>query len=270
VKRLRFEGFATLVLVVALVVVACATVPVTGRRQLSLIPRRDLLAMSFSQYDQFLSEHPVVTGTPEAQMVERVGFRIAHAVEDYLRERGQSDHLRGYDWEFRLVEDQAANAWCMPGGKVVFYTGILPITADEAGLAVVMGHEIAHAVAEHGNERMSQALLAELGGVGLAVAMRERPQYTRNMWLAAYGAGAQVGVLLPFSRRQESEADELGLIFMAKAGYDPREAVDFWQRMADQRSAPGPPEFLSTHPADSTRMRNLEELIPTAMQYYNP
>ncbi len=269
-KRLRYEGFAATILIVTLVVVACATVPVTGRRQLNLIPRSELLAMSYTQYDRFLAEHPVVTGTPEAEMVERVGSRIAEAVEDYLRERGQEGHLRGYDWEFRLVEDEAVNAWCMPGGKVVFYTGILPITRDEAGLAVVMGHEIAHAVAEHGNERMSQALLAELGGVGLWAAMRDRPEQTRNLWLAAYGAGAQVGVLLPFSRRQEAEADELGLIFMAKAGYDPREAVEFWQRMADQRTAPGPPEFLSTHPADNTRMRNLENLMPKALEYYDP
>ena len=269
-KRLRYEGLAVVLLVVSLVVVACATVPVTGRRQLSLIPRRDLLAMSFAQYDRFLAEHPVVTGTREAEMVERVGSRIAAAVEDYLHQRGQADHLQGYAWEFRLVEDEAVNAWCMPGGKVVIYTGILPVAADESGLAVVMGHEIAHAVAEHGNERMSQALLAELGGAGLWVALRERPEQTRNLWMVAYGAGAQVGVLLPFSRRQESEADELGLIFMAKAGYDPREAVAFWQRMAAQRVGPAPPEFLSTHPADSTRMRNLEQLIPGALEYYDP
>lgn len=268
--RLRFEALTAVVLVASVVIVACTTVPVTGRRQLNLIPRSELLAMSYSQYDQFLGEHPVITGTPEAAMVERVGNRIAGAVEDYLRDQGKADHLRGYDWEFRLVEDDAVNAWCMPGGKVVFYTGILPVTRDEAGLAVVMGHEIAHAVAEHGNERMSQTLLAELGGVGLSVAMRERPERTRNMWLAAYGAGAQVGVLLPFSRRQESEADELGLIFMAKAGYDPREAPDFWGRMTAERGRPGPPEFLSTHPADDTRMRNLRELMPTALEYYDP
>ncbi|TVQ39624.1 MAG: M48 family peptidase [Spirochaetaceae bacterium] len=224
--------------------------------------------MSFTQYDLFLSENPVISGTAEARMVERVGSRIADAVHDYMRQIGRVEDLRGYDWEFRLVDDDTVNAWCMPGGKVVVYSGILPVTASEAGLAVVMGHEVAHAVAEHGNERMSQVLMTQLGGAALSVAMRDRPQETRTLWMAAYGLGAQVGVLLPYSRLHESEADELGLIFMAMAGYDPREAVTFWQRMADARGGPAPPELVSTHPADSRRIRDLERALPQALEYY--
>ncbi|TVQ98300.1 MAG: M48 family peptidase [Spirochaetaceae bacterium] len=257
-----------LVLVVVVMVMACATVPVTERRQLRLIPRSELFAMSFTQYDQFLAEHPVITGTPEAQMVERVGQRIAAAVHQYMREIGREQDLAGYEWEFRLVDQDMVNAWCMPGGKVVFYTGILPVTATEAGLAVVMGHEIAHAIAEHGNERMSQALLTQFGGAALMAALRDRPEETQNLWMAAFGAGAQVGVLLPFSRLHESEADRLGLIFMAMAGYDPTEAVRFWQRMADARTGPAPPELVSTHPADERRIRDLESHLPTALEYY--
>lgn len=258
-----------LVVVVAVVIIAaCATVPVTERRQLRLIPRSELLGMSFAQYGQFLNEHPVITGTSEAEMVERVGFRIAAAVEEYMRSIGQAAALRGYEWEFRLVEDDMVNAWCMPGGKVVFYTGILPVTRTETGLAVVMGHEVAHAVAEHGNERMSQALLAQFGGAALSAAMRDRPEETRNLWMGVYGVGAQVGVLLPYSRLHESEADRLGMIFMAMAGYDPREAVTFWERMAAARGGPEPPELVSTHPADSRRIQDLQAALPEAMEYY--
>ena len=257
-----------LVLLVVVLVMACATVPVTERRQLRLIPRSELFAMSFTQYDQFLAEHPVITGTPEAQMVERVGQRVAAAVHEYMREIGREQDLAGYEWEFRLVDQDMVNAWCMPGGKVVFYTGILPVTATEAGLAVVMGHEIAHAIAEHGNERMSQALLTQFGGAALMAALRDSPEETQNLWMAAFGAGTQVGVLLPFSRLHESEADRLGLIFMAMAGYDPTEAVRFWQRMADARTGPAPPELVSTHPADERRIRDLESHLPTALEYY--
>jgi predicted Zn-dependent protease len=202
-------------------------------------------------------------------MVKRVGARIQKAVETYFAQQGLSAELSGYRWEFNLVEDPQINAWCMPGGKVVVYTGILPLTQNEAGLAVVMGHEIAHAVAEHGNERMSQALLQQLGGVALSVAMKDEPTETRNMWFAAYGIGSQVGVLLPFSRTQESEADHLGLIFMAMAGYDPRVAPEFWKRMA-AKGGEKPPEFLSTHPADETRIRQINEWMGEALQYYSP
>lgn len=250
------------------IVMACSTVPITGRKQLNIIPAPQILSMSFQQYDQFLKEHKVITGTPEARMVERVGRKIQKAVEQYFALKGMSNRLSGYEWEFHLVEDKQVNAWCMPGGKVVVYTGILPITKNEVGLAVVLGHEIAHAVAEHGNERMSQGLMVQLGGMALSKALESKPELTRNLFLTAFGVGAQVGVLLPFSRLQESEADHLGLIFMAMAGYNPQEAIKFWERMASMSKGSKPPEFLSTHPSDETRIKNLKKLLPEAMKYY--
>jgi predicted Zn-dependent protease len=246
----------------------CSKVPVTGRSQLNLIPSSTILSMSDNEYDAFLKEHRVSSNTQQAGMVRRVGGRIQQAVETYFRQNNLASQLDGYAWEFNLVEDKAANAWCMPGGKVVVYTGILPITQTETGLAVVMGHEIAHAVAEHGNERMSQGLLTQLGGMALSEALSSKPEQTRALWMTAFGVGTQVGALLPFSRLQESEADRLGLIFMAMAGYDPNEAVAFWQRMAANSSG-SPPEFLSTHPSDKTRIANLQKVIPEAMRYYN-
>lgn len=247
---------------------ACRTVAITGRQQLNLIPRQTMLALSYQQYGEFLSQARLSSNREQVELVRRVGKRIQNAVEKYFAEQGLSEQLEGYEWEFNLVESNQVNAWCMPGGKVVFYTGILPITKDETGIAVVMGHEIAHAIAEHGNERMSKALLAELGGVALDVALKDKPQETRMLFLAAYGLGAQFGVLLPFSRMQESEADRLGLIFMAMAGYDPRAAIDFWRRMAAVGGAK-PPEFFSTHPSDETRIRELQAAMPEALKYYN-
>ena len=255
-------------LLLLILVVACAKVPITGRSQLNLIPASMLYPMSFEQYDAFLAEHPVSDDAGRVAMVERVGQRLQHAVERFYAERGQRGALRNYAWEFHLVENEQVNAWCMPGGKVVVYTGLLPVAEGEAGLAVVMGHEIAHAIAEHGNERMSQALLTQLGGVALSKALEEKPQETRALFLGAYGVGTQVAVLLPYSRLHESEADHLGMIFMALAGYDPHEAVAFWQRMTAAKSGPAPPEFLSTHPSDQARIENLRELIPEAMDYY--
>jgi predicted Zn-dependent protease len=201
---------------------------------------------------------------------KRAESRIQHAVEHYLQTNDFADRLKGYNWEFHLVKDSAINAWCMPGGKVVVYTGIMPITRDENGLAVVLGHEISHAVADHGGERLSQALLAELGGIGLQEALSAKPQETRQIASAAFGLGTEVGVLLPFSRTQESEADHLGLIFMAMAGYDPHTAIDFWQRMMAGNNGGAPPEFLSDHPADQKRIENLKTLLPEAMKYYSP
>ncbi len=248
--------------------VACATVPITGRKQFAVIPASQMHSMSFSSYEDFLSQHEVVTGTQQANMVRRVGVRIQRAVEKYFAQEGMSDRLKGYDWEFNLVKEDVVNAWCMPGGKVVIYTGILPVTQNAAGLAVVMGHEIAHAVAGHGNERMSQGLAVQLGGMALSKALEEKPQQTRELFMAAFGVGAQVGVLLPYSRLHESEADHLGLIFMAMAGYDPETAVNFWQRMAEKKGGASPPEFLSTHPSDETRIENLKKLLPEAKEYY--
>lgn len=257
----------TLVIFTLFIFQTCSTVPLTGRSQLNMIPNNEMLSMSYQQYDQFLKENKVSTNTTEVNMVKSVGGKIEHAVEKYLSDNNLSSRLNGYNWEFNLVEDDQVNAWCMPGGKVVVYTGILPVTNDEAGLAVVMGHEIAHAIAEHGNERMSQQLLQQVGAVGLMVAMKDEPVQTQALWLSVYGVGTTVGVLLPYSRTQESEADHLGLIFMAMAGYDPHVAASFWQRMAKSGGAT-PPEFLSTHPSYDTRIKNLTDWIPEAMKYY--
>ncbi len=252
------------------ILACCSTVPITGRRQLDLIPDDEMMAMSYQQYGEFLKANKVSVDREKTAVVNKVGVRIQGAVELYFRNQGMSGQLRDYQWEFNLIESDEVNAWAMPGGKVVVYSGLLPVAKTEAGLAVVMSHEIAHAVAKHGDERMSQALLAQLGGVALSEALKDKPEKTQNLWLSVYGVGAQVGVLLPYSRTQESEADHLGLIFMAMAGYDPNEAIDFWERMSAQKSGGAPLEFLSTHPSDRTRIRNMKELISEAMEYYNP
>lgn len=264
-KRIMLSFYGGVLLVV---LVACATVPITGRQQLSLVPSEALLPMSFSSYQEFLAAHKVIEGTPEARMVQQAGTRIKNAVERYFARQNMSDRLNGYQWEFNLIADNAINAWAMPGGKVVVYSGIMPVAKNETGLAVVMAHEIAHAVAQHGEERMSQGLLAQMGGMALGAAVAQRPKETQQLFMTAFGLGAQVGVLLPYSRIQETEADRLGLIFMAMAGYDPREAVDFWQRMSAAQQGPSAPEFLSTHPTDETRLRNIKEFLPEAMKYY--
>ena len=227
-----------------------------------------MLSMSLQQYDQFLKENKLSTNQEQTQSVKRVGARIQEAVERYFAASGLSDHLKHYKWEFNLVEDKQVNAWCMPGGKVVVYTGLLPVARDDAGLAVVMGHEIAHAIAEHGNERMSQGLLMQMGGVALSTALSTQSAATQSLWMSVYGVGAQYGAIMPYSRLQESEADQLGLVFMTMAGYDPQEALGFWERMAAQKGGKGPPEFLSTHPSDATRMANIRRLIPEVKQKY--
>ena len=243
-------------------IVSCETVPITGRSQLSLVSSQELTTMSFQAYRDFLSKHPVVKNTPAAFMVQRAGGNIQRAVGLYFARQQMSSRLSGYAWEFNLVQDKAKNAWCMPGGKVCVYTGILPMTRDESGLAVVMGHEIAHAVANHASERMSQQLMVQMGGAALSTVV------TQNQFLDIFGLGSQVGLLLPYSRIQESEADRLGLIFMAMAGYDPRVALGFWQRMAASQQSQSPSEFLSTHPSDVTRINNLKVYIPEALKYY--
>jgi predicted Zn-dependent protease len=266
----RKASLGAVIVLCAFVFMMCSTVPLTGRKQLSLIPASQMLGMSYSEYGTFLKENKLSSDAQATAMVKRIGSRVQGAVERYFKEKGIEGSLAGYQWEFNLVEDKQVNAWCMPGGKVVVYTGILPVTQNETGLAVVMGHEIAHAVAEHGNERMSQGMLAQLGGMALDAALKDKPEQTRSLWLGAFGLGAQVGVLLPFSRTQESEADELGLTFMAMAGYNPQDAVTFWQRMAANKGGQAPPEFLSTHPSDDTRIRQIQEHMPEAMKYYKP
>jgi predicted Zn-dependent protease len=246
---------------------ACSTVPVTGRSQLSLISSSDMLSMSVTQYNDFLKSNKVVAANdPQAIMVKSVGRRIQSAVEQYYRQNNLS--LSNYSWEFNLVQNAEKNAWCMPGGKVVVYTGILPVTSNEAGLSVVLAHEIGHAVAGHGDERMSQGLLAQLGGLALSQALSQKPQETQQLWMTVFGVGVQYGALLPFSRLQESEADHLGLIFMAMAGYNPNEALTFWQRMAQQNAGQAPPEFMSTHPSDESRIAKIREELPEALRYY--
>ncbi|GBD89112.1 TPR repeat-containing protein YfgC precursor [bacterium BMS3Abin03] len=227
-----------------------------------------MLAMSFQQYDEFLQENKLSNDKNAVRMVNNVGRKIQHAVERYMREQNLADRLEGFKWEFNLVESDQVNAWAMPGGKVVVYTGILPITQNDAGLAVVLGHEIAHAIAEHGNERLSQELLRQVGAVSLMVALDKEPAQTKKLWLGIYGAGTQLGIMLPYSRTQESEADHLGLIFMAIAGYDPYAAPEFWERMSADKEGGSPPEFLSTHPSGETRINDLKSWIPEAMKYY--
>jgi len=233
-----------------------------------MIPQSELLAMSFAQYDAFLDTTHVSTNQEETEMVKRVGRNIEDAVVQYLYDNNYAQLLEGFNWEFNLVEDNQVNAWCMPGGKVVVYTGILPVTQNETGLAVVMGHEIAHAIADHGNERMSQGMLQQYGGVALSVALQNQPAETQNLWLMAYGVGSYYGALLPYSRLHESEADHLGLIFMAIAGYNPQESIAFWQRMAAASGGQAPPEFMSTHPSHDTRISNLQKWMPEALKYY--
>jgi predicted Zn-dependent protease len=264
-KTLQIRLFSFLLIL--FLIQSCSLVPLTGRRQLSLVSDADMLSMSFVQYDQFLKENTLSTNTVQTNMVEGVGRRIQNAVTTYFTRNNLSRELNGFAWEFNLIESKDVNAWCMPGGKVVVYTGILQVTQNEAGLAVVMGHEIAHAVAKHSNERMSQALLAQLGGQTLAAALRDKPQETQQIWMTVFGVGVQVGAMLPYSRLQEGEADHLGLIFMAMAGYDPNSSVDFWQRMS-QNAGAKPPEFLSTHPSDENRIRKIKSEIPEAMKYY--
>ena len=264
--RIKWPVLITSVLLMAFVY-ACSTVPITGRKQLNLVSDSEMMAMSFSQYDQFLKEHKLSTNKEQTAMVKRVGKRIAAAVEQYMKDNGYSEHIKDFQWEFNLVDEDVPNAWCMPGGKVVFYTGILPFTKNEEGLAVVMGHEIAHAVAKHGNERMSHQMGVQMGGAALSVAINEKPEETKAIYMAAFGLGSQVGFMLPYSRTHETEADKMGLIFMAMAGYNPEAAVPFWERMA-QGGGQKPPEFLSTHPADDTRIRNLRAYMPEALKYY--
>jgi predicted Zn-dependent protease len=256
-------------LTVVLLIAACSKVPFTGRKQVHLLPESQMIAMSLAAYNDFLKTSEVVATGRDYSSVKRVSDKLIPAVEAVMKAEGYGELIEGYDWAVNLVENNEPNAWCMPGGKIVVYTGILDYTKDDAGLAVVLGHEIAHAIAQHGNERMSQGLLAQTGYVALDIALANKPAETRDLLLTAVGVGTQVGVLLPFSRTQESEADRLGLIFMATAGYNPANAVNFWQRMSANGS--DIPEFLSTHPSGETRIKDIEEsYMVEAMKYYKP
>jgi predicted Zn-dependent protease len=245
-------------------VYSCATNPITGKKSLNFVSNSELFPSSFQQYGTFLKANKVIEGTADARKVETVGIRIKTAAEKYLTYLGQSQYLNDYRWEYKLIDNKEVNAWCMPGGKIVVYSGILPITKDDAGLATVIGHEVSHALANHGAQRMSAAQLQQLGAVGVAAATGSQSAEKQQMWQQYYGLGSQVGVMLPFSRGHESEADKIGLTLMAIAGYNPDDAIVFWQRMAAQSKGQTPPEFLSTHPSDATRIANLKALIPEA------
>lgn len=249
---------------------SCETVPITGRQRLSLIPESDLLPLSLQQYSEVLKKSQVSRDPGKVSMARNAGNRIARSAETFLRESGRGASVKDYQWEFNVInDDKTVNAWCMPGGKVAVYTGIFPITRDETGMAVVLSHEIAHAIAGHGSERMSQSLVAQLGGAALSTALQTNPGSTSALFMQAYGAGAALGFLLPYSRLQESEADRIGLMLMARAGYNPEKAVDLWVRMNQQGKGSRPPEFLSTHPAPESRIADIKSYIPEAMNYYH-
>ncbi|OCB74807.1 M48 family metallopeptidase [Flavobacterium crassostreae] len=243
---------------------SCATNPLTGKKTLNFVSNSELFPSSFQQYGTFLKENKVISGTADAKKVETVGVKIKLAAEKYLASLGQTAYLNDYRWEYKLVQSPDVNAWCMPGGKIVVYSGILPITKDDAGLATVMGHEVSHALANHGAQRMSASQLQSLGAVGVAVATGGQSEQKQQMWQQYYGLGSQVGVMLPFSRSHESEADKIGLTLMAIAGYNPEEAISFWTRMAANANGAAQPEFMSTHPSDATRIANLKAMIPEA------
>lgn len=256
---------------VVVFIVSCSTNAVTGRKQLALFGEATLQQQALTEYQSFLSQNKVVNSSSnrDAEMVKRVGNRIAKAITDYYTAKGLAAELNGYKWEFNLVDSKEVNAWCMPGGKVVVYTGLLGITQNEAALAVVMGHEITHAVAHHGNERMSQGAVAQGLEIVGNIATANNPKYN-DLFNNIFAPTAQITVLLPNSRNQEYEADHFGLNFAAMAGYNPNEAISFWQRMAAASNGQKPPEFLSTHPADENRIKRLQEFMPEALSYYKP
>lgn len=257
-----------ILLVLFTIVYSCATVPLTGRRQLSLVGDSEINQAAATSYSQLLSDPKtkvIATGT-DAQRIKRIGGQLSVAIERYLEQNGYANKYQ-FKWEFNLIKSDEVNAWCMPGGKVAVYSGILPVTLNDAGLATVMGHEIGHAIARHSAERMSQQLAAQAGGAAVGAAVGGQSEITQTLVNQAYGLGGQLA-LLKYSRDQESEADRLGLTFMAMAGYDPHEAIAFWKRMEAQNKGGKQPEFLSTHPADATRIAAIERLIPEAMKYY--
>ena len=258
--------FPILFIAMSLLLSSCGSVPVTGRKQLNLVSNQEVLTISLQQYQQFIKSAPISNDKKNTALVQKVGRNIANAVETYLKNNGYADELSSYAWEFNLVKSADVNAFCMPGGKIVVYEGILPYTQDETGLAVVLGHEVAHAVAKHANERMSQQMMTEYGTAAIGTALGGTSAGVQQAAAAAIGLGSQYGILLPYSRKQELEADKLGLIFMAMAGYNPSQAAAFWTRMSQQGSST--PEFMSTHPSDNTRIQQIEKDLPEAMKYY--
>ncbi len=246
---------------------SCSVVPFSNRKRINIVPDEMMLSMSFSNYNEFLTQNPAVAATnSNARMVKEVGNKLAVSVSNFMNQKGMGSEIKDFKWEFNLVNNNEVNAWCMPGGKVVVYSGLLPVSKDADGLAVVMGHEIAHAIAKHGSERMSQQLLIQLGGMTLSAAMQNKPETTKNIFLTAFGVGSALGTLA-YSREHEYEADKMGLYFMAMAGYDPNKAIAFWERMS-QNGGSVTPELLSTHPSDSKRIAELRKNLPEALKYY--
>ena|SRR2546428_5106158 len=262
--KLKFVAASLMIVAIT----SCSKVPLTGRSQLHLIDEGEMMAMAATSYSQYLKENPVVPSTnTDAQRVKKVGSQLIDAVTRFMNQNGYANQIANYKWEVNLVQSKEVNAWCMPGGKIAVFTGILPVSKDDAGLATVMGHEIAHAIAHHGSERLSQQMAAQAGAMAGGLATSNSQEAT-NIFNQLYGTGAPL-LLLKYSRKQESEADHLGLIFMAMAGYNPNLAVDFWQRMSASSTGQKPPELLSTHPSDQTRIDDIKRLIPEAMKYYN-
>jgi len=247
----------------AVLLASCATNPFTGKSTMALVPDSEIFPSSFQQYSVFISENNVVKGTADAKRIENIGNKIKNASEKWLKANGYEDYLKDYQWEYNLVQSDELNAWCMPGGKIVFYTGILPVAQTDAGIATIMGHEVAHALANHGQQRMSAAKLQQAGSAITQAAVGEKSAVTQQVAMTAYGAVTEYGGMMPFSRKHELEADKIGLILMAIAGYNPEEAIPFWQRMAAQGGG-STPEFLSTHPSNDTRIRDIQALIPEA------
>lgn len=251
----------------ALLLDGCSSVPLTGRKQLLLVSDQEVLSLSGQSFTDYMKSAKESTNKTNTAMVVKVGKKISVAVEAYLKANGLEAEIANFAWEFHLVKDSVPNAFCMPGGKIVVNEGILPLTKNEAGLAVVLGHEVAHAVAKHSNERMSQQMMAQYGGSILDAAMSKSTQSKQQIAQTVYGLGAQYGVMLPFSRKQESEADRMGLIFLVMAGYDVNEAINFWQRMAEFSGGSKPLEFMSTHPSDENRIAKIKQEIPEALTY---
>lgn len=246
-----------------LLMYTCSTVPITERKRVNIVSDEEILPASFAQYEGFLKENKLSTDAEKAQEIKTVGKNIADAVDRFMRANGMTKEADSYRWEFNLVEDKTINAWCLPGGKVVFYTGILPVCQNADGIAAVMGHEVAHAFAKHGQERMTSAYGQQLGGLAVALGTSGQSADTQILWNSIYGIGSQVG-MLAYSRTHETEADMLGMVFMTMAGYDPEESIRLWQRMKEQSDGGSPPEFMSTHPSHDTRIENLRKYLPVA------
>jgi predicted Zn-dependent protease len=256
-----------LIFILLVIAVGCGVAPITGRKQLLVIPANEMLSLSAESYSQVLKETKVSTNQQYLNSVRNVGNKVTAAVKQYMQQNGLQSTIEGYQWQYTVLQSKEVNAWCMPGGQIAFYEGIMPLCQDESGIAVVMGHEIAHAIAQHGNERMSQQMMIQMGGVALSEALKTKKETTQQIAMAAFGVGSALGVVLPYSRTHEYEADEMGLYFMAMAGYDPRTAPVFWERMIAQGGG-APPEFLSTHPDPANRIKDMNRKMQKALGYY--